>query len=441
MALTICKKKIPLKRFFSFLISVAFLITLCFDSEASKYLILMVAPWVYLLAGAPVYRPDGVIVFFYYLYSISYPTFLLLVGDSADLSKLLDATNTAYAGIFFAIAVFFPRSERISTPKLSPGFSRFLYWISFTLLPILVVLSVLIIMQYGLGSKREINDSGGILAYINLGVYALFVYGSIYICNLIAARNSYYLKFSFLLLLALIYLLLVGERDILFRYLFVVGIFWISITNKFKSYYYLLGLVFILGVVSISQQMKNLFLTGSLYEARENGLAWLFYNDFISGSRNLYHVIKFGKNGDGVNLIAGDILRFFNGFGLMENVKSATQWYNEYYRNVHHFSGSSGWGFSIVAEFYYSYGKIGVFSGMFILMSVTNIMYRYCWTSVVGRVFLLLYYSSFIYSFRSDLANFLGLTIKWGFVIILFAYIVYLILLVASKGHVRSKKI
>lgn len=434
-------KNIPARRLFPLLICLAFLIAIFIDSEVSKYLVLMVAPWIYLLSGVPIYRPDGVIVFFYYLYSISYPTFLLLIGDSADLSYLLDATNAAYLGIFFAVTAFPPKSKSTNSPRLSRGFSQYLYWISFTLLPILIAFSVLVIVKHGLGSKREINDSGGVLSYINLCVYALYVYASIYICNLIASRNSYYLKFSFLLILGFVYLLLVGERDILFRYLFVIGIFWLSITDKFKSYYYILGLVLILGVVSISQQMKNLLLTGSLYEARENGLAWFFYNDFISGSRNLYHVIKFGNDDDGINLLTGDILRFFNGFGLTENVRSATQWYNEEYRHVHQFSGKSGWGFSIVAEFYYEYGNGGVFLGMFMLMSVTNIIYNCFWKSVIGRVFLLLYYSAFIYSFRSDLANFLGLTIKWGVVIIVFAYIFYLILLRASKENVRSKEI
>ncbi|WP_421722092.1 hypothetical protein [Alloalcanivorax xenomutans] len=404
-----------------------------------KYFFLLLLPWFYLLRGVDIYRPDGVIVFFYYLYSISYPTFLLLSGDLAKIAPLLDMSNLGFAGIFFSVFLFFPKENNYKEIKAAIGFYEFLGIYSRWVVPLLVVFACLLVTMQGLTSKREINDSAGLLSYINRLVFISYIYVSMYVSYLALTKKKFRKEFLWFFLLAMFVLLVIGERDVVFRYAFVVVLFWFSVNGRFRSLYYVFGFVFILLALSISQQAKNIFLTGGLYEASQTGLKWMFYNEFASGSRNLHQILLYGDIFGDVNLIWGDIVRFFSILNLNENAQSATEWYNKYYRNFYDFSGSSGWGFGILPELYYSLGGFGVFFGFASLMAITTFLYNFFWGSIGGRVFVILHYAAFIYSLRADFANLLGLSIKWGAFSIFLAYIAYSI--VAKKGagkYVRS---
>lgn len=393
-----------------------------------KYFFLLLLPWFYLLRGVDIYRPDGVIVFFYYLYSISYPTFLLLSGDLAKVDSLLDVSNFGFAGIFFSVFLFFPKENKCAQIKATVGFYEFLGICSRWIVPLLVVVACLLAVAQGVTSKREINDSAGFLTYMNRLVFISYIYVSLYVSYLALIERKFKKEFFWFFLLAMLVLLVIGERDIVFRYAFVVVLFWFSVNKKFKALYYVFGFVFILLALSISQQAKNIFLTGGLYEAGQTGLKWMFYNEFASGSRNLHQILLHGDIFGDVNLIWGDIVRFFSVLNLNESAQSATEWYNKYYRPFYDFSGSSGWGFGILPELYYSLGEVGVFFGFAFLMSITTLFYNVFWRSIGGRVFVILHYAAFIYSFRSDFANLLGLSIKWGAFSIFLAYLTYGIL-------------
>jgi hypothetical protein len=429
------------RRWLPLLAGLLFLFSLVPEAWQLKYTILIVVPWVYLLSGVPIYRPDGVLVFFYYLYAICYPTFLILSDEFYKIEILLTVTNAGYAALFFSFAVFSPRKHSGESISIDSRFNRFVGLVSEYAIPILISILFIITLSKGFETKRAINDSAGFVAIIKVSLMVLFVYASINVSHLLLVQGNAIRKILFFSLFGVVLAIGIGERDVFFRFCFVVTIFWFSVYQNFKTRYYVFGFVGLLVLLSISQQAKNFLLTGSLYDTGFSGLRWVFFNEFSAGSRNLYHVIINGKLLDSENLIINDLVRFVDVLNISESAQSATDWYNNKYRLDNDFSGTSGWGFGLIAELYYTFNRTGVFVGVFLVSSLTVLVYNKLWNTLIGRVLVLILYSAVIYSFRSDVANLLGLFFKWGVIAIGFAYFSYFLLFGSRGVHGRTTRL
>ena len=169
----------------------------------------------------------------------------------------------------------------------------------------------------------------------------------------------------------------------------------------------------ILSVLSFSQQIKSVLVTGSMHSATYSGWEWMFYNEFASGSRNLRQLMLSGGYYDTPNLIWMDFVRFLDVFGLVDNAQSSTAWFNSVYRNYAGVAGNSGWGFGIVPELYAVSGNLAVFGGFFALSFLSSFLFKALEGTLTGRVLFFFFVAALIYSFRADFANLLGLFVKW----------------------------
>jgi hypothetical protein len=395
---------------------ILFLTTFVLGGWQYKYFILVFAPWIIFLRQSSVASPHGVFLFFVYLYSATYPTFLILSGELVKLEELLFITNVGIAGILSGLMLVTPSIPvRAIQSELDCYFHTFAEKYARVLLPAIAIFLYSIILASGMNSKRALIDSGTVQIY-GVVMQVLFLFATFYSCCLINERIDSRRTIGYYSLLAIFVMLFLGERDFIFRYLFVVIIFYFSVTDKFKPRYYFFALIALLLTLSFTQQVKSLLLTGEMYSSNHSGLEWLFHNEFGAGSRNLHHILMMGDYAPQTNLLFLDLMRFFR-FSLGgEDVMSATQWFNDDYRYYFGFSGSSGWGFGIVPEFYLSFGSIGVFLGMFLIGFLIAFLSAICGGGLVGRVFVILLYTSVIYSMRADLANLFALIVKWGLV-------------------------
>lgn len=389
--------------------------TVFFQDLTVKLFVLCAAPWLFFL-WYDFSRPEGVLTFFLYLYSFSYPVFLFLTGNNYFLSELIETSSLSLSGFILGFSLFplvgvVKMKETTRIEKTS--FYNFIGRVSVFVTPLLLLFCCVAVYKLGLSSKREINDSGGSVAVAKELLYVLFMCASFYLCFKMKHGKDFKLLFFYFATLSLVALLVLGERDIFFRFCFVVVLFYFSCLAGFKKKYYVMSFFIILFVLSFSQQIKSVLVTGSMHSATYSGWEWMFYNEFASGSRNLRQLMLSGGYYDTPNLIWMDFVRFLDVFGLVDNAQSSTAWFNSVYRNYAGVAGNSGWGFGIVPELYAVSGNLAVFGGFFALSFLSSFLFKALEGTLTGRVLFFFFVAALIYSFRADFANLLGLFVKW----------------------------
>lgn len=361
--------------------------------------------------------------------------FLFLVDESYYLSELIETSAIGLSGFIlgFSLLPVDPNKSWVFDKKEDGNFYDFWGRISFWVTPVLLAFCCIAVFRFGLTSKREINDLGGGIAIAKELLYVFFMFATFFICRQIKDGGSVKTYFLYFLGLSILALLVLGERDIFFRILFVVSLFYFSSVGRFKKRYYFFAFVGLLVALSFSQQIKSFFVTGSIYSATYSGWEWMFYNEFSSGSRNLRQLMVSGDHYDAPNLIAMDLIRFLDVYGIADGVQSSTAWFNSVYRDYAGVSGSSGWGFGIMAELYAVSGDYGVFLGSMVLSLITLLLYKLFSKSLSGRVLFYFFIAALVYSFRADFANLLGLFVKWTLIPFWLAWIFYAVLVKSGR--------
>lgn len=405
-----------------------------------KYVMLLLAPWGVFSTARNFAVPEGGLLFFVYLYTLTYPTFLILGGEYQGLDSLLIVANLSLFGFLLGLL--------ICAGKLSPGRALqsdtgfiFHEWIGVRLRLIIALLTLVIIIlvfSSGMQSKREVVY--GVFGYFSIlleFLYLFFTIALFFLCSRLSEGIPVARPLALFLVCGFLLMFTIGERDILFKFVFVALTFFMSLReNSFKILHYLVLLILALSVMSLSQQLKSILLSGQLQVASETGVRWLFYNEFSSGLRNLHFIILLGGLDGATGLIWGDVLRFFRADLIVsDGIASGTQWFNDIYRVAYGIEGTAGWGFGLVSEFYISGGIWGVLIGFFALGAIISILSLKLWTSVAGRVFLFIVYASLIYSLRADIANLLALSIKWALIPYCFLRVMFFLF---ARIRVRS---
>lgn len=374
--------------------------------------------------------PRTLFLGFLFLYSTFYPLRVLITEVSIlkiDYTLIKSTVNYAFIGaISFVTTVNYFIDEKISRRKL-PHFSltsnnTYLFTserlITFFLLA-LVLLGLYEVATSGAASKRELSDVKGI-------VPQLAYFSSLFVIIILAIRLSR-LKKSFFkdkitiifYIFFVIYLLYTGERDTVFRIVLISLLIFFDKSTKanWLLIFFLLSSAAIL--VPLSQSFKAVLLSGEI-NLPSLGAEALFNNEFISSSRNLYALQLYGVHHN-INFLFTDIIRAFVPTILIPgfDIISTNQWYHTQYREMHGFSGSSGWGFGIIPQGYLFAGVPGIIIIMFLYALVITKFFNIKYRSIYHYIFFISLLLTGIYCIRADVANFLSQTFKIGGIMIL----------------------
>lgn len=275
------------------------------------------------------------------------------------------------------------------------------------------------VLSSGFTTKREVIDSssGSVLAYLMIFFVVLGVLSTIRNVHLFSKEKRFFdwvATFSiFILLLGYGF---TGERDFVFRYIFMFLIMYFTFKKKF-SVIYPLAIILLLGfLLPASQALKGAVIADhvdfSIVSQRS-----IFENEFSSAGRNLQYVIDAGiSDMNGITYL-WDLKR---SIPFLEGGQSTGKWFNEVLRHRYGDAGSSGWGFSLVAEGYINFGAKGVFFQYFFIGFITLLIYVFSGKNELVFIFYVFYMASLIYVQRADLANYIGFCFKVNLIVVLF---------------------
>ncbi|MFA7586646.1 MAG: O-antigen polymerase [Novosphingobium sp.] len=355
---------------------------------------------------------------FCFLYSVNYPLFLLTTGQSyTELPLILPLNFLALTG--FLVGLILTSSKPMKVPVI-PWSAGALRTIILVIMPICAWL-VYSVMTSGIGSKREFIDTArqsgtdSLFLFFQVITVAYIAYALRLLQTTGADRG---LRHSFFTLLGLSVLAVqllsfgaTGERDIILRmglliYLCLMAMgrgpayrFWHFILIGFAGVY----------LVGILQGLKG-FLLGDGAEAAVGTNQSIFWNEFAAAGRNLDYILSRNiARLDGESYVWA-VMRYFD--FIFPDAMSATQWYNTIVRNDFGDGGTSGWGFSLVAEAFINFGPIGIFIAFLFIGLLAAMLYRAARGSAFGFLFYLLFIPTTIYALRADAGNLLTTAFK-----------------------------
>jgi len=278
---------------------------------------------------------------------------------------------------------------------------------------ILSILIVLIIcytifalgISSGATTKRELMYSGASQVQV-VALFGLFYAYFVVLIMFLEGRKKYFKATCvFLVCTAVFSALIQGERDPVFRLVFLLLFLYFSFKRNFTFFYYLMFFSSVIIVVPFSQLLKGVFLSGN-FDMTSFALTSVLGNEFISAGRNLYAVILYSDGSYKPFLIFNDFIRgLFPKFIIGDNFISSTNWYNNQFRLKNSFSGSSGWGFSIIAQSYLVFGYVGVILSALFTGGVLKWFYHRTVLSARYFAFYMMLIITFIYVIRADYAT------------------------------------
>lgn len=310
----------------------------------------------------------------------------------------------------------------------------------FIILSFFVILGIVFAIKSGANTKIEANSSNP------FKIVSVF---SFWILTVIAIIRAYRLKDKMLkdiklyifLIIALVYMLATGERDVIFRIVFV---FLLIYYDRKQNVSFLLIIFILLSIailIPISQGFKAIFLTGSI-TISQLGLSSVFSNEFLSAGRNFYSLFLYGVEHD-ISYLFNDLIRatFPSIVSESLNIHSTTSWFGSEYRVMHGFSGTSGWGFTLIGEGYLIGDIFGVALVSFLYALIIGNLYNLRVKSIYWYSFYLLAFASSIYVLRADFANLLSQVFKIGGISVFTLFIIHKLFIFLKKLRKKERLI
>jgi len=395
----------------------------CLESVSQQSLVLTV--WV--LGIGALYQKFGILhpllwfPPFFLAYSISYPLFVTYYGYSDDLLlKLIPISAVALLG-FLAGTCFVCKRASIGNRSIVPK-KRLEERFHMPLL--LWCLGVLaIVFMSGATSKREVlsyvETNSLISLALNAFPFLIIITLSVILWSVPSTGYVSLVKNRTVALTILVLFLafgVLGERDLIFRFLLCCFLIVQSRKNSIRSVHVVAVVMAAFFILPITQAAKSFFLNGDI-NATGIAMEELLGSEFASASRNLHYILgtQF-KELNGVTYI-WDVQRFFS--FLFPDAQSTTSWFNNVVRGQYAEGGTSGWGFSLVAEAYVNFGLSGVFFQFLFIGLISIKVYTQCRRGVYRGLFYLLYIPTLIYCLRADMANYLSLNLKQNMLLII----------------------
>lgn len=294
---------------------------------------------------------------------------------------------------------------------------------------------VLIISHSDASSKRDIIENYWIVKTIS----DFFILAITILIFLRAMRigESFY-RDSFIVLyffFCTFYVLLTGERDLLFKVLFGLIIIYYDQRKSFGPLKMIAIFSSILFIVPISQYFKSALLSGTI-DINRAGADLILNSEFISSSRNFYSLLVFDVTRD-ASFILSDMARALIPTTLLGDygVQSTVAWYDTVFRPENGFQGTSGWGFTIVGFGYVVGGLTGIVSIMTFYAWLLSAFYNQRWRSQYWYSLYILALSAFVYVLRADLANLLSQVFKISGLCVLALYMTHSLLKKPSNNQ------
>ncbi|MCS3642192.1 hypothetical protein GGP51_003227 [Salinibacter ruber] len=262
----------------------------------------------------------------------------------------------------------------------------------------------------GVSSKPELLRSNIIYLGVIYGVVNTFSLLKVLIC----VRNKDGIPFytvGVTLITFIGALLILGQRDFIFRYMIGLVVIFYSYGICGKIVMYFLGIIMI-SMVPIMGTLKSYLLSQDVSRISDNIFVSVFSGEFMSAGRNIDTLVlrscewnyKYGKT------LITDVMRAVVPAPIYK-FQNPTNWF----RNQMHpelASQGKGPGFTLAGEGFINFGYIGI-PIWFMLVSLT-IVYLYK-KRRSSMLLYLIYISSipiFIYSLRADIANIISPILK-----------------------------
>lgn len=338
--------------------------------------------------------------------------------SQALLLSLLGLVAYVLAGAIFRLIFKLGGSSHHIIPKPKPVGPIFLGLILVAC--ILIGFAVLQAASLSLTTKREILDAN--LSSVSSASFAAFIVAA---GALLVGWNSYIKNGFFSMLSNPVFLicclsltammLVLGERDAVFRFIFTMILIYYMISNRATTTVMITVLTLTVISIPITQSLKSIFLGGIQGEFVINDI---FSGEFVSALRNTQRLIFNGVDHTPM-FIWTDILRASSPFVRSEDIVSTTSWYHNVYRVEHNFSGTAGWGLGYVAQGYLVANTLGVIGIMAFISVVIHFLFFWSRKNDLLLVFYAFSLATAIYGIRADLANFLSQTFKIGGAVVL----------------------
>ena len=299
---------------------------------------------------------------------------------------------------------------------------------------------VLTIATSGASSKRDILEGYWIVKTISdffiLAITVLIFLRAVRIGENFCRDRLIILYFFF----CIFYVLLTGERDLLFKVLFGLIIIYYDQRKSFGALKMVGIFSAILFVVPLSQYFKSILLSGTL-DINRAGADLFLNSEFISASRNFYSLLVFDVSHD-ASFILSDMARALIPTTLLGDygVQSTVAWYDTVFRPANGFEGTSGWGFTIVGFGYVVGGLTGIVCVMTFYAWLLSAFYNQRWRSAYWYSLYILVLSAVVYVLRADLANLLSQVFKISGLCVFAIYMTHR-LLKKPSNHLREKDI
>lgn len=341
----------------------------------------------------------------YCAYSVTFAILALLYPAelSYDLDDYMIVVQMGLVG-FWAAQLFNRQRERLIRFPSAASLELIAIWI----LTGIAIVSLYYLQGLDVANKRQLNEAASIV----LGLFLVLSLFSVHMIALQTSRGELNWKLIGIIyaVLTLAYLIS-GERDLLFRVVLPHIFLFYTYNRRYSYRSYKIFLLFVAAaiVMPASQMMKGIFLFN------EDGLS----------SWSLYEILKgeFTAAGKNLNVIMSGVVPPMHGETLIWDVKrvlsfiytdqmSPAEWYNVYVRAWLGIEGTSGWGFSLLAEGYMNFGTAGAFAWMFAVGLAARAFHRLSNRSSIWFSIYLCQIPIMIYCLRADLANLANLTIK-----------------------------
>jgi len=389
--------------------------------------------------------PRGLFLLIFYVYSVFFSLQVIFVGYTKfgiDLEYLAASLRIQFFSAIVMVTVFnlIIKDDSFFRNKSKVIFERYREFtflknsevLYFLFIAPLIFYGFYLILESGASSKREYLDSA-------TKVQAFAYFASVIMIAVFGIRlvKIPIFRFDFLIFTifctGLMFLLFNGERDVLFKLVLVYLIVFFDKKRFPVLFPSFLIILFAIFIVPSSQYFKSFFLNGEINFSRV-GLDLLFSNEFTSAGKNLYSLVYFGVE-QKFSFFYSDIMRAFTpSFFFSEiDVQSSGAWFNNTFRVVNDFSGTSGWGFTIVGNGYLVGGYSGVFCIMTIYAFVLSVFYNIRFKNIYLYVFYLLLFLVAIYVIRADLANYFSQAFKISGLVVVTIYFADCFLVKSSK--------
>lgn len=358
---------------------------------------------------------------FFFSYSSFYTLNLVFFSTNADVGA-----TSIYLGHLALLAFSLPILgyyfvNGVSAKVLFYNFVKVPNW-AFYVAWFFCLFLVFWVLFSGLRSKREVLDSLADTVFSKLFVFFVILGVMVFLRNLslYCEKNKF---FDLVAVLSIVVLFLgygvTGERDYLFRYAFMFVVVYFLVKRKFNMLYPLLIVVVLGAVLPATQALKGVLIADSVDFGTVSQRSF-FENEFSSAGRNLQYLLDSGiSQMRGVTYI-WDLKRVTP---FVDGQESAGRWFNDVLRHRYGDGGTSGWGFSLVAEGYMNFGYYGVFFQYLLIGFLTVIVFSVAQRGGFFLVFYVFYIASLIYVQRADMANYLGFCFKLNFTVVFFVYL------------------